>query len=178
MWSKKIEQLASENNGELPSILFPCVVIYTDRENNELCWLCAQKDKEEEGIFDTIDYFLSDDREELENLKCSECQKHIDPALRKTNRITEGLEKNGYVDLGRDYASITVCSCDNPQIHSEDKLDWEGEGEEEEEEGKDHYIAMIGMHGGYLPSYCEVFQTEEEAIDDLLYLIDVEEMEG
>lgn len=184
MWSKKIQQLADDNNGQLPSIIFPAVVIYLDSDECELCAECANKEKEEDSLFNTSDYYLSDDTEELADQLCSECGKSIDPALRqKTARkehyiasiapnggylpstcevfqkreeaieflagllygldtseeglsleeITAQLEEKGIYDLGNEHGSIEACDCDDPQIHSEEELDWEDEELENEE---------------------------------------------
>jgi hypothetical protein len=35
-----------------------------------------------------------------------------------------------------------------------------------------HYIAMSGMHG-CLPDHCEVFETREDAVSDLVFLFDL-----
>lgn len=83
-WNKRITDLANqpENNGQLPSIIFPCAVEYIDQDNCSICWECANGDPEH-SPWKIVDYALLYAEGELDTpLICESCGKTIDPALR------------------------------------------------------------------------------------------------
>ena len=77
MLSEKIQKLADENKGELPSFAWPggYPIFYLDNENNVLCPECANKHDEYNGEIIAHDINWED-----KNLYCDDCSKRIDSA--------------------------------------------------------------------------------------------------